>query len=91
MTCQDVPTGGALFTSVLFTEALDATASEKDSGASEGKLISAVPKAMATIAIKVQRLRRFFMVLSPKWIKVALRPGWSSLPVSIKRVSTTGK
>ena len=66
-------------------------ASEKASGASEGKLTNAVPKAMATIAIKVQRLRRCFMVLSPEWIKVALRPGWFFLPVSIKRVSTTGK
>ena len=72
-------------------EALCLAAPENASGASEGKLTSAVPKAMAKIAIKVQRLRRFFMVLSPEWFKVALRPGWFSLPVSIKRVSTTGK
>ncbi len=57
--------------------ALCLAASENASGANEGKLTSAVPKAMATIAIKVQRLRlrRCFMVLSPEWIKVALRPG----------------
>ena len=86
MTCHDAPTGGA-----PLAETFCLAAPENASGASEGKLTNAVPKAMATIAIKVQRLRRFFMVLSPEWFKVALWPGWFSLPVSINQVSTTGK
>lgn len=70
VTCHDVSAGGAPALSATWGAAF-----ENASGVRDGRLSMEVPSAMATIAARTQRERRFFMVCLLRFKEQALQPG----------------